>query len=40
VEFLDGLCIETQVLLAAYKDDGKAGAEVQHLGDPLLTLPD
>lgn len=35
VQFFDGLGIMTKILLAADKDDGKALAEVQNLGDPL-----
>ena len=35
VQLLDSLLIETQILLAADKDDGQALAEVQHFRDPL-----
>jgi hypothetical protein len=35
VQLLDGLCVESEILLAAHQDDGQARAEVQHLGDPL-----
>lgn len=35
VQLLDGLWIESQILLAADEDDGQTGAEVQDLGDPL-----
>jgi hypothetical protein len=38
VQLLDGLGIESEILLAAHQDDGQAGAEVQHLGDPLREV--
>lgn len=34
-ELLDGLGVVAQILLAANKDDGKALAEVENLGNPL-----
>jgi hypothetical protein len=35
VQLLNGLLVVSQILLAADKDDGEAGAEVQNLRDPL-----
>ena len=35
VEFLNGLLVITQVLLAADKDDRETTAEVKDFGDPL-----
>jgi hypothetical protein len=35
VQLLNSLLVVSQILLAADEDDGKAGAEVQNLGDPL-----
>lgn len=35
VQLLNGLLVETQILLTSDKDDGQALAEVQNLGDPL-----
>lgn len=35
-ELLDDLVVVSQILLAANENDGKALAEVQNLGDPLL----
>ena len=34
-EFLNGLLVVAQILLATDEDDGKALAEVKDLGDPL-----
>jgi len=36
VQLLNGLGVESQILLAAYKDNREPGAEVQDFGDPLL----
>jgi hypothetical protein len=35
VQLLNSLLVVSQILLAADKDDGQAGAEVENLGDPL-----
>jgi hypothetical protein len=35
VQLLNRLLVVSEILLATYKDDGKALAEVQDLGDPL-----
>jgi hypothetical protein len=35
VKLFNRLGIEAQILLAAYENDGEAGAEVKNLGDPL-----
>jgi len=35
VKFLNGLLIVSEILLTSNKDDGKALAEMQDLGDPL-----
>lgn len=35
MQLFDGLVIETQILLTANEDDGKALAEMKNLGDPL-----
>ena len=35
VQLLNGLWIESQILLAADEDDRQTGAEVQDFGDPL-----
>ena len=35
VQFLDGLLVVAQILLAADQDDGEAVAEVEDLRDPL-----
>lgn len=36
VEFLDGLLVVTEILLATNENDGQALAEVHDLGDPLM----
>jgi len=35
VQLFNGFWIESQILLAANKDDGQTGTEVQDFGDPL-----
>ena len=35
MQLLDGFLVESQVLLAADENDGKALAEMQDFGDPL-----
>lgn len=36
-KLFDGALVEAEILLAADEDNGKAGAEVQDLGDPLFS---
>jgi hypothetical protein len=37
VKFLNSLGVEAEILLASDKDDWKAGAEVEDLGNPLQS---